>query len=80
MRKKEPLPQRMLALELRTAIDVAIRLPRADHIDKVRILMEDHPHGSTSRHIEHNLGDRRLGWLYENGLLPKPRLRTGQPS
>lgn len=77
MRKKEPLSQRRLALELRTAIDVAIRLPRQDHIDKVKALMEDHPHGSTSRHIEHNLGDARLYWLYENGLLPQPRLRTG---
>jgi len=79
MRKEEPLSQRMLALELRTAIDMARRAPRPDYIDRVKSLMEDHPHGSTSRHIEHNLGDARLGWLYENGLLPKPRLRSGDP-
>jgi hypothetical protein len=67
----------MLALELRAAIDMARRSPR--YVDIVKDLMEAHPHGSTSRHIEHNLGDARLGWLYENGLLPKPRVRTGDP-
>ena len=78
-RPVERLSQKQLALELRYAIDTARRIPRSDYIATVRTLMEEHPYGTTSRHVEHNLGDARLEWLYENGLLPEPRLRTGEP-
>lgn len=72
MQRREPYPQRILALELRAAIDIARQRPQAPHVEKVRELIGDHPHGIQSRHVEHNLGEQRLYWLYENGLLPKP--------
>lgn len=63
------LPQRQLALELRYAIDVARERPSGAAFDRVKALVDRHPHGMTSRHVEHNLGLTRNEWLRRNELL-----------
>ena len=67
----EPFPQRRLALELRYAIDIARKQPSVTNAAKVAELIDSHPHGFLSSHVQHNLGQARVVWLYENGLLPK---------
>lgn len=54
------LPQRLLALELRFAIDDARQSGR---VTKVRQLLEENPSGARSSHVAHNLGPERMQWL-----------------
>jgi hypothetical protein len=68
-KRRETYSQHRLALELRYAVDVAKKYPTEPNVTSVRELIDAHPHGSRSRHVEHNLGQARLEWLYENGLL-----------
>lgn len=63
------LPQRRLALELRYAIDVERKKPTNASFQRVRSIIEAHPRGVTSRHVEHNLGVARMEWLRRNNLL-----------
>lgn len=74
-RSLEPHSQRRLVLELRYAIDVAKKQPSIDTIDRVRSLIDAHPHGTRTIHVQYNLGEARLEWLYENGLLPGPSVQ-----
>lgn len=62
------LPQRLLALELRYSIDLAVRHPFVNR-ERVRRLLFDNPHGAASRHVAHNLGKRRMNWLRKEGLV-----------
>jgi hypothetical protein len=54
------LSQRVLALELRYAIDDAQRTGRTTQIAR---LLDENPHGSRSSHVRHNLGRGRVRWL-----------------
>jgi hypothetical protein len=63
------LPQRVLALELRYAIDVERKRATAAHFNKVARLIEDNPYGFASRHVRHNLGTERTDWLKRVGLM-----------
>lgn len=70
MRKSEgELSQRVLALELRYAIDVARVKPTANAFGRVKALIEANPHGAASRHVEYNLGVARMEWMRRNKLL-----------
>jgi len=57
------LPQRILALELRTAIDRAMARPGARWKFQVWWLIENNPRGAASSHVAHNLGAARRAWL-----------------
>jgi hypothetical protein len=57
------LPQRVLAVKLRTAIDRAMARPGARWVEAVQRLRRENPHGSTSSHVGHNLGAARRAWL-----------------
>ena len=57
------LPQRVLAVKLRTAIDRAMRHPSSRWRFQVWWLMEQNPRGSRSSHVLHNLGAARRAWL-----------------
>lgn len=76
----EPLPQRLLAAELRYRIDVAMRAegvapgnasvtPIGPSLGRVRELADKHPKGLRSQHVRHNLGAARLGWLKTKGII-----------
>jgi hypothetical protein len=80
LRPAEPMAQRLLAVELRYRIDVAMQAEAAvaagtrevapnQYLDNVRELVERHPRGLRSAHIQHNLGPARLGWLKEKGMI-----------
>jgi len=71
-RSLEPYSQKRLTLELRYAIDVAKKAPSEPNIQRVKELIDDHPLGVRSHHLVYNLGEARLYWLYENGLLSGP--------
>jgi len=64
--RAERLSQRRLSSELRAAIDIAARRPSSTSYGLVRLLLDDHPIGSKSSHVQHNLGARRLRWLEGN--------------
>jgi hypothetical protein len=76
---QERLPQRLLAIRLRYAIDVARQAeaavelgnvaPVTTHVQSVRELVEEHPKGMRSAHVHHNLGPGRLDWLREKGMI-----------
>jgi hypothetical protein len=61
----EPMSQRQLALELRFQIDHARKHPKDAAQSKHRVLqlVETHPRGMASRHVQHNLGEARNLWL-----------------
>jgi hypothetical protein len=67
-RVQDALPQRQLALELRYYIDLVPKLPFIAR-DEIRYLLRTSPHGAKSKHIEHNLGKRRMEWLRKEGLI-----------
>lgn len=54
------MPQRILLLELKAAIDTAIRTNKWDRVD---VLVSDNAQAMESSHIRHNLGARRRTWL-----------------
>lgn len=55
------LTQRVLAQELRFAIDHGMRL--GGDASHARQLAEANPHGTASSHVRHNLGPDRVAWL-----------------
>ena len=57
------LPQRVLAVKLRTAIDRAMRHPSPRWRFQVWWLIENNPRGAASSHVAHNLGAARRVWL-----------------
>lgn len=78
--KKGPLSQRRVALELRAAIDIARQRPTSATINEVEAIVRENSRAVGSRHVEHNLGQARLDWLYENGLLPLPVVANVRPA
>jgi hypothetical protein len=72
----EPMSQRRLALELRFQIDHARKYPKDAPRAKQRVLklVEDHPRGMASQHVQHNLGEARSRWL--RSLLDERRSRN----
>lgn len=65
---RERLGQRELALDLRYLIDIARRTEASDAVERIRLLIAEHPHGAASRHIHHNIGKERLAWLDAQGI------------
>jgi hypothetical protein len=58
------LPQRLLAIELRTEIDRARRRPWDTQAARRALdLARSHPDGLRSAHVRHNIGADRLTWL-----------------
>lgn len=57
------IPQRVLAVKLRTAIDRAMRHPSTRWVEAVQRLRRENPRGSNSSHVRHNLGAARRAWL-----------------
>lgn len=73
---KREVSQRHLALELRYQIDsyrnLADDVPtmiRRNARRRVSRLIRDNPRGVRSSHVRHNLGEGRLAWLAEAGLV-----------
>lgn len=76
---QERMPQRLLAMELRYRIDIAMRseiavkignpAPVSVHIQNVRELVDEHPQGMRSAHVRHNLGPKRLAWLRDRQIV-----------
>jgi hypothetical protein len=64
------VPQRRLAIELRIAIDRAMRHESPRWVSAVRHLVRDNPHGVASSHVTHNLGVARRAWLAR--VVPTP--------
>lgn len=61
---REPLSQRLLAIELRTTIDRAVRRPWDTNARRRAIeLAATHPRGMRSAHVRHNVKAYRLAWL-----------------
>lgn len=56
------LPQRLLAIELRTEIDRALAGDRQAERRAVRLAL-DNPDGVRASHVRHNLKEWRLTWL-----------------
>ena len=71
------LPQQVLALELRYAIDIARRVNSEASYARVKKLIEDNPHNVRSRHVEHNLGVGRIEWLKKRPSLGWARRTRG---
>jgi hypothetical protein len=58
------LPQRLLAIELRTEVDRARRRPwDSNALRRALGLAQDNPQGLRSEHVRHNVGVARLAWL-----------------
>ena len=64
MRRAERLPQRLLAIELRMAIDRATRRPSDTQAVELALeLAHSHPRAMRSSHVRRNVGRARLAWL-----------------
>jgi hypothetical protein len=62
------MPQHEVLLRLRYAIDTAIKYPSQSNIDSAIKLASEHPRALRSKHLVHNLGERRWSWLNEYGV------------
>jgi len=68
------MTQRRLAIELRIAIDRAMRHESPRWVNAVRRLVRDNPHGVASSHVAHNLGAARRAWLARLDTKPEQPL------
>lgn len=57
----DAVPQRVLALRLRHAVD-------RRNLEEATSLIEQNPHSGRSAHVRHNLGKQRIAWLAERGV------------
>lgn len=68
------LPQRKLAVELRIAIDRAMRSPQQRWYEAIAKLIYENPNGWGSSHVTHNVGEARRAFVAQ--LLASPRGRS----
>ena len=70
------MPQALLTIELRRAIDLVRRRPyHPPTVQALRALLEANPRSASSTHVRYNLGRERARWLDQNGS----RVGAGRP-
>lgn len=69
-RSRTELPQRILAYELRIAIDRCMRSSDQRFVERLQRLVGDNPRGVWSSHVQHNLGVARRAWLARHVARP----------
>lgn len=67
-RPDEAVGQRRFAMDLRFRIDTAITYPSPRNREEAIALARSQPATLASRHVQHNLGSRRLDWLRTHGV------------
>jgi len=75
-RPKETLSQQRFALDLRFRIDTAVKYPSQRNRAEAVALARAQPIALASRHVQHNLGEKRLSWLKTHGVTPETGIRT----
>jgi len=67
-RPTEAVGQQRFAMDLRFRIDTAVTYPSKRNIEEAVALARSQPASLASRHVQHNLGKRRLAWLTTHGI------------
>jgi len=72
----EIVGQQRFALDLRFRIDTAVKYPTQRNRTEAVDLARSQPLALASRHVQHNLGAKRLEWLKVHGVTPETTIRT----